>query len=89
MHSSRERTPPADSPVAAVPRAHWLRLEQSESSAERPDDHRDVEKTNMAKPSPKAVLHHARPNIGLTFYVRRSTGATKQLAAHDNLLTLI
>lgn len=43
----------------------------------------------MVKPSAKAVLQHARPGIGLTLYVRKSTGATKRLTAHDDLLTLV
>lgn len=64
---------------------------QSKSSTEQPDNHHDVEKTDSVtvKPRSEAVLQHSHPSIGLTLYVRRLSGATKLLAAHDNLLTLV
>ena len=64
----------------------------SQDSANRSDDHHDVEKTNAVNPTAKAVTvvpHHARPDVGLTLYIRRSAGATKHLAAHDSLFTLV
>jgi predicted ferric reductase len=60
----------------------------SHSQSSAGHDH-DVEKTHAIKPSTKAISQHARPNIGLTLHIRKSTGATKHLAAHNNLLTLI
>ena len=61
----------------------------SESSEERSEGHQDVEKSNAVRPSVKTVARHTRSNVGLTLYIRKSTGMTKDLAAYDNLLTLI
>ncbi|KAH8811243.1 ferric reductase like transmembrane component-domain-containing protein [Xylogone sp. PMI_703] len=66
--------------------AHISFDSKSQSST---DDRHGVEKTNAVVPNAKAVLQHVRPDLGLTLYVRKSTGATKHLAAHDNLLTLV
>jgi hypothetical protein len=60
----------------------------SQSSAERSDEQHDVEKKQQAKQSTKSLVH-TRPDIGLTLYVRKGTGATKHLAAHDSLLTFV
>ncbi|KAF2791559.1 hypothetical protein K505DRAFT_419063 [Melanomma pulvis-pyrius CBS 109.77] len=60
----------------------------SQSSAEQFDEHHDVEKIQPVKPTTKSLVQ-TRPDIGLTLYVRRGTGATKHLAEHDSLLTLV
>ncbi|KUJ15353.1 uncharacterized protein LY89DRAFT_783518 [Mollisia scopiformis] len=60
----------------------------SQSSAEHADQHHDVEKTYPVALTTKPVAH-TRPDMGLTLYVRKGTGATKQLASYDNLLTFI
>lgn len=69
--------------------AHIGSDSNSQSSAPRPDNCHDVEKTNTVEQSARTVVQHTRADIGLTLYVQKSTGATKHLAAHDNLLTLI
>ena len=65
-----------------------------QSSTERPSyDQHDVEKTDsVSLPNAKeeVVMRNTRPDdIGLTLYIRKSSGATKNLAAGDNLLTLV
>lgn len=59
------------------------------SSAERSERHQDVEKNYAVQSNTKTVAGHTRSNLGLTLYIRKSTGMTKGLAAHDNLFTLI
>ena len=61
----------------------------NQSSTERPYDHYDVEKINAVKQNAKEIVRNARSDSCLTLYVCKSTGATKNLAAVDNLLTLV
>lgn len=61
---------------------------QSQHSAERIEENVDVEKHDALKHRVKAV-QSSRPTVGLTLYVRKSTGMTKTLCAHDNMLTLV
>ena len=61
----------------------------SQSSAELSDGHTDVEKNGAVQSSVIKAAQHTHSNVGLTLYIRKSTGMTKSLAAHDNLLTLV
>lgn len=49
----------------------------------------DVEKSAVLQPQVKIVPQTSRPAVGLTMYVRKSTGMTKALCANDNLLTFV
>ncbi len=60
----------------------------SQSSTDQSHDRHDVEKINAVKRTANEVVRNTHSDIGLTLYVRKSTGATKDLAAVDNLLTL-
>ncbi|KAF2673998.1 hypothetical protein BT63DRAFT_461654 [Microthyrium microscopicum] len=60
----------------------------SHSSVERLDDHHDVEKSRSVKPTTKSLVQNRR-EMGLTLYIRKEAGATKNLASHNSLLTLI
>ena len=78
-------------PTALLPSSH-ARIgsdSNSQTSVEWPTDQHDVEKSNAVSPNTKIVVRNAPANVGLTVYIRKSTGATKALAAHDNLFTLV
>ena len=68
--------------------AHIRSSSESQGSTDPPGEYPDVEKHHPVKPSVTAVPG-SRPTIGLTLYVRKSTGMTKFLRADDNLLTLL
>ncbi|KAF2098869.1 hypothetical protein NA57DRAFT_76105 [Rhizodiscina lignyota] len=61
---------------------------QSRSSSDRPEEQSDVAKNDALK-SRVSALQNSRPTVGLTLYVRQSTGMTKSLRAGDNLLTFV
>ena len=61
----------------------------SQTSTKPPYDHNDVGKTNEEKSDANDVVRNARSDIGLTLDVRESIGASKNLAAVDNLLTFV
>jgi hypothetical protein len=48
----------------------------------------DVEKHDMLKPRVSSVPN-SRPTVGLTLYVKKSSGMTEFLVANDNLLTFL
>ncbi|KAF2452346.1 ferric reductase like transmembrane component-domain-containing protein [Lineolata rhizophorae] len=61
---------------------------QRQSSADRQDEHSDIEKRDVVKAQAIAVKN-SRRTVGLTLYVRKSTGMTKSLRADNSLLTFL
>ncbi|KAL6718738.1 hypothetical protein ACLMJK_002972 [Lecanora helva] len=61
----------------------------SQTSIGRPVEHCDVEKNNAVQSAAKGLTRQTKPEIGLTLYARKSTGMTKNLASHNNLLTFV
>ncbi|OCL07257.1 hypothetical protein AOQ84DRAFT_377858 [Glonium stellatum] len=77
-------------PTALLQRSHPCSNSesQSQSSTGRVEEHPDVEKHDALK-SRVRVVQNSRPTVGLTLYVRKSTGMTKYLRAHNNLLAFL
>jgi predicted ferric reductase len=77
-------------PTALLQPSHHHHSSESQSkiSTDRQEEQVDVEKHDALKPSVRAVKR-SRPVVGLTLYVRKSTGMTKSLRADHGLLTLL
>ncbi|KAE8454198.1 hypothetical protein EG329_005123 [Mollisiaceae sp. DMI_Dod_QoI] len=62
---------------------------RSREPTDRTEEHSDIEKHDTLKPQVTVVAQNSRLTVGLTLYVKKSTGMTKSLRADDNLLTLL
>lgn len=80
-------------PTALLRPSHYRGKSDSVSiadqgSSDQPQSHDDAEKREIVTPQVKAVPQ-ARRTVGVTIFVKRSTGTTKALQEHNNLLTFL
>lgn len=74
-------------PTAMLRSSHHS-IDTADSDTGSSTNHTDSEKQNNTTISTKPVLQ-AHTSTGLTLFIRKSSGMTKSLKAHDSLLTLL
>lgn len=93
LPNAPQMAPMGESPISVLPTAMLQSQRQSLESpttGSRTGSHRgdDVEKDVISTVGHALSIKEER-NIGVTFFVKKSTGLTRSLAAHDDLLTLL
>ncbi len=57
--------------------------------SERSGSSGDIERSKVVGPPTIKEMQADRPEVGLTFFIRKSVGLTKKLQAHNDLLTFV
>jgi hypothetical protein len=68
---------------------HSLTAPHSDNTSSNRSDHMDIEKNGISTTSKRAQAAESDSTAGVSFFIRKSTGITKFLAEHDNVLTLL